>query len=170
MTIWNPLVFTPFGQPVGAVAPPTLRVYGGQASAAQVAMAQTAFQNFTAQARLSAAPNPTGIGALPDGSRFRIFVVGNQTIMEIWPVGGPSEGPSLFSGILFRAHNIVLVNEGTVDAAGSKWKIRDVTSVPTTTGYFDAFSNQSLAPYSLSAIVAPSTILPAPMKYIYRSA
>lgn len=93
MTIWNPLVFTPLGQPVGAVAPPTLRVYGPMATAAQVAMAQTAFHNFTSMARLSAVPNPTAIGALPDGTRYRIFVVGNQSIMEIWPA--PSSGDDL---------------------------------------------------------------------------
>ncbi len=170
MTIWNPLVFTPTGQPVGAVAPPTLRVYGTMATAAQVAMAQTAFQNFTSMARLSAAPNPTGIGALPDGSRFRIFVVGNQSIMEIWPVGGADLAAAAFSGILFRDHNIVLVNYGDVDAAGALWVIRDVSNVPTTFGYFNASANQSLAPYNTGAIVAPSSILPAPMRYMYRSA
>ena len=170
MTIWNPLVFTPTGQPVGAVAPPTLRVYGAMATAAQVAMAQTAFQNFTASARLSAAPNPTGIGALPDGSRFRIFVVGNQSIMELWTVGGVAPGTGVFSGILFRDHNIVLVNDGTVDVALKQWVIRDVTSVPTVPGYFNAAANQSLAPYNTGAIVAPSSIIPAPMRYMYRSA
>lgn len=170
MTIWNPLVFTPTGQPVGAVAPPTLRVYGAMATAAQVAMAQTAFQNFTASARLSAAPNPTGIGALPDGSRFRIFVVGNQSIMELWTAGGAAPGTGVFSGILFRDHNIVLVNDGTVDVALKQWVIRDVTSVPTVPGYFNAAANQSLAPYNTGAIVAPSSIIPAPMRYMYRSA
>lgn len=32
-------------------------------------------------------PNPTEIGALPDGTRYRIAKVGPQTTMEIWPGG-----------------------------------------------------------------------------------
>lgn len=86
MSLWNPFAFTPTGQAVAPVAPPALRVMDGQATAQQLAHAQDAFYRFCASARLSAVPNPTEIGALPDGSRYRITTVGVQTIMQLWPV------------------------------------------------------------------------------------
>ena len=88
MSIWNPFAFTPTGQAMAPVAPPALRVIGGQATAQQLEHAQDAFYRFCASARLSAVPNPTEIGALPDGTRYRIVKVGPQTTMEIWPGGG----------------------------------------------------------------------------------
>lgn len=90
MSLWNPYAFTPTGQPVALAAPPALRVMQGQATPQQLAHAQDAFYRFCTSSRLSAVPNPTEIGALPDGSRYRIIVVGSQTIMEIWPAGGES--------------------------------------------------------------------------------
>ena len=88
--IWNPLVFNPVGNPEPAAAPPALRVYG-EATPVQRAMAQAAFSNFCSQARLSAVSNPMTTGWLPDGSRYRIVVVGPQTVMEIWPQGQDEE-------------------------------------------------------------------------------
>ena len=93
MSLWNPYAFTPTGQPVAPVAPPALRVIDGQATAQQLAHAQDAFYRFCASARLSAVPNPTEIGALPDGSRYRIVVVGPVATMFLWPVADESAFP-----------------------------------------------------------------------------
>lgn len=101
MSIWNPFAFTPTGQAMAPVAPPALRVIDGQATAQQLAHAQDAFYRFCASARLSAVPNPTEIGALPDGTRYRIVVVGPQTIMEIWP--GKAAAPTRGGIVVFYA-------------------------------------------------------------------
>lgn len=98
MSIWNPYVFTPTGQPVPPSAPPALRVHG-QASAAQITAARAVFHRFCSMARLSAAPNPCEIGRLPDGSSYRITVIGPVTTLELWPVGGSAAvefGPGLW--------------------------------------------------------------------------
>lgn len=87
MSLWNPYTFTVGGAPalLGA-APPALRVMGGQASAEQLAAARMVFSRFCAVARTSPVPNPTEIGRLPDGSAYRIVVVGAQAFMELHPV------------------------------------------------------------------------------------
>ena len=91
--IWNPYTFTPLGNPIVGEAPPVLRVMGGmQATAQQLSYAQQRFTQFVMQARLSVVPNPTEAGRLPDGTQYRIVVVGPQTVMEIWP-SGSSGGP-----------------------------------------------------------------------------
>ena len=100
MSLWNPFAFTPTGQAMAPVAPPALRVIDGQATAQQLAHAQDAYYRFCASARLSAVPNPTEIGALPDGSRYRIVVVGSLATMEVWPVGSAAE--PLDRGILIK--------------------------------------------------------------------
>ena len=80
--------FTPAGNPVGPVAPPTLRVLGGQqATGQQMQYAQQAYYRFQERARLSAVPNPIEAGRLPDGTQYRIVTIAPHTIMEIWPVG-----------------------------------------------------------------------------------
>lgn len=80
--IWNPHAFGVTGQPVG---PQTnaLRVYGAEPSKEQLAMAQQAFAKFCMTERLSFAANQTQQGFLPDGSKYRIVVVGNTRIMEV---------------------------------------------------------------------------------------
>jgi hypothetical protein len=70
------------GQPVGPQVN-TLRVYGAEPSKEQLAMAQQAFAKFCMTERLSFAPNQTQQGFLPDGSKYRIVVVGNTRIMEV---------------------------------------------------------------------------------------
>lgn len=100
MSLWNPFAFTPTGQAMAPVAPPALRVMGEPATALQLAHAQDAFYRFCASARLSAAPNPTEIGALPDGSRYRIVVVGPVATMFLWPAGDDSAYPR---GVSVRA-------------------------------------------------------------------
>ena len=89
--IWNPFVRTPTGRPVGPVAPPELRVLGGVATAEQRLMAQQAFYRFCEGRRGSVVPNAVAAGQLPDGSRYRIVVVGIVTIMELWPAGGEDD-------------------------------------------------------------------------------
>lgn len=91
MTIWNPFITTPAGRPIGPVAPPSLRVLGGVASAAQLAMAQQAYYRFCEQQRVSVVVNPIFAGTLEDGSRYRIVVTGPVTIMELWPAGGQED-------------------------------------------------------------------------------
>lgn len=98
MSLWNPYAFTPTGQPVAPVAPPALRVIGGQASAQQLGMAQQAFVQFSERARLSAVPNPVEAGCLPDGTPYKIIDVAGVRTMMIWPV---NIQPGLRSGIWF---------------------------------------------------------------------
>ena len=80
--IWNPHAFGVTGQPVGPQVN-TLRVYGAEPSKEQLAMAQQTFAKFCMTERLSFAPNQTQQGFLPDGSKYRIVVVGNTRIMEV---------------------------------------------------------------------------------------
>lgn len=134
MSIWNPFAFTPTGQAVAPVAPPALRVIDGQATAQQLAHAQDAFYRFCASARLSAVPNPTETGRLPDGTRYRIVTVGAQTTMEIWP--GGDEAKRVFSGILFLPSKTLLVNDGEMDAPSKKWRVVDVSSIPIDISYY----------------------------------
>lgn len=101
MSILNPYAFTPFGQPAAPTVS-ALRAIGAPASVAQLAAARKVFGSFCAQTRLSAAPNQTAIGRLPDGTRYRIVVVGAMTTMTMWPVA-PSGYTELQSGIWFRA-------------------------------------------------------------------
>ncbi len=101
MSLWNPYAFTPTGQPM---APQTnaLRVYGAEPSKGQLAMAQQAFAEFCMTERLSFAPNQTQQGFLPDGSKYRIVVVGNTRIMEV-RVNGADEvdgAPEMAHGVL----------------------------------------------------------------------
>lgn len=87
--IWNPHAFTILGQPLAPAAPPVLHVMGGQqASAAQMSMAQATFARFCDEARASFVPNPSETGYLADGTAYEISVVGNSSVMEIWPVSG----------------------------------------------------------------------------------
>lgn len=101
MNLLNPYAFTPLGSPV-APGVSTLRSIGAQASAAQLDQARRVFGAFCAQSRLSMAPNQTAIGQLPDGSRYKITVVGAQTIMSVWPINAARNPPALLtSGIWF---------------------------------------------------------------------
>ena len=129
--IWNPYVFTPLGNPIVGEAPPTLRVMGGmQATAQQLSYAQQRFTQFVMQARLSTVPNPTEAGRLPDGTAYRIVVVGPLTTMEIWPGGGAAQ--KVLSGIMFWPSRTLLVNDGKMDAPSAKWRV-----VPISTDLFE---------------------------------
>ena len=109
--IWNPHAFGVTGQPVGPQVN-TLRVYGAEPSKEQLAMAQQTFAKFCMTERLSFAPNQTQQGFLPDGSKYRIVVVGNTRIMEVRPVGA-EESVTYPSGFLFA---FFPKNYGALDA------------------------------------------------------
>ena len=94
MSIWDPHTYKPGGVPIGATAPPALRVHGSPASANQLGMAQAAFYRFCMMARLSVVPNPVEAGRLPDGTAYRIVRIGNSTTMEIWPEDAANERES----------------------------------------------------------------------------
>lgn len=146
--IWRPTVFGPTGIPVPPQAPPALRVEGGvEITAQQRTMAQQAFANFSMQARLARYTNQVTAGRLPDGSPYRIAVVGPQTVMQIWPEGSEEDwlggiGISLtyLDGSLIPGHTRVnddgetvpqpyiltpQVKQGTRLSNG-KWKVRKV--------------------------------------------
>ena len=109
--IWNPHAFGVTGQPVGPQVN-TLRVYGAEPSKEQLAMAQQTFAKFCMTERLSFAPNQTQQGFLPDGSKYRIVVVGNTRIMEVRPVGS-EESVTYTYGFLFA---FFPKNYGALDA------------------------------------------------------
>lgn len=91
MSLWNPFAFDIHGEPAQlGMAPPALRVVGGQASAVQLAAAQFAFAQFCAAARTARVANPRRVGRLPDGSRYEIVVAGPATTMTLWPESGGS--------------------------------------------------------------------------------
>lgn len=83
--LWSPYAFDVGGQPYALSAPPALRAIGGQLTAVQAAMAQDAFARFCNAQRYSLVPNPSEISRLPDGTAYRIDVVGVQAIMQVWP-------------------------------------------------------------------------------------
>lgn len=109
MSLWGPYAFSVTGQPVPPVAPPALRVMGGPATAQQLAMAQHVYSNFCTQARLSVVPNPTAQGALPDGTRYTISVVGPQSVMTIWPTNSDDikAGPGV--AVFYSSHGFYRV-------------------------------------------------------------
>lgn len=121
--LWNPYAFSVTGQPVAPPAPPALRVYGGTATAEQLAAAQAAYARFCMHARLSHVPNPTEIGRLSDGSVYRIVVVGNTTIMElrVAPVQAQETGSSGVL-ILHGGAETMLVPSGRFAAPDGGWK------------------------------------------------
>ena len=109
--IWNPHAFGVTGQPVGPQVN-TLRVYGAEPSKEQLAMAQQTFAKFCMTERLSFAANQTQQGFLPDGSKYRIVVVGNTRIMEVRVESSEDvyEGLEMANGLL-RYHGYVFPDD-----------------------------------------------------------
>jgi hypothetical protein len=89
--LWSPYALDVGGQPYALSAPPALRAIGGQLTAVQAAMAQDAFARFCSAQRYSLVPNPSEISRLPDGTAYRIDVVGVQAIMQVWPAAAQGE-------------------------------------------------------------------------------
>lgn len=133
--LWSPYAFDVGGQPYALSAPPALRAIGGQITAVQAAMAQDAFARFCNAQRYSLVPNPSEIGRLPDGTAYRIDVVGVQAIMQVWPQQGTS--PSGNSGIVVFYEGL---GHYLVRYKGSAWAAQPVRS-----GYFGAGVHAALA-------------------------
>ena len=86
-------------------APPALRSLGEQASELQRAMAQATYARFCAKTRLSQVANPCEQGLLPDGTPYRIDVLGPQAVMRNWPqateiMGTGNSGVYFLLGVL----------------------------------------------------------------------
>lgn len=127
MSLWNPFALDVLGQPMAPVVPPALRVEGGQASPAQLAMAQQSFARFVSHARLSQAPNPTQIGKLADGTAYRITVVCNSTVMQIWPVQKPTVRGVSGIGVTTAAGSWLLRPPGNLlQPGGGVWSAEKV--------------------------------------------
>lgn len=135
MSLWNAYSFGPTGQPVAGRAPDALRVLGGQATAAQLTMAQSAFASYCMRARLAVVPNPTEMGRLPDGTPYRIVTVGNSTVMEIQPGVEDVEDDSI-RGILAAhvegesARFWLITPGGKFRAPDGTWKIKQLPEKP----------------------------------------
>jgi len=140
MSLWNPHVCTPTGLMLPQTAPPALRIIEGEATADQLAAAQQAFYKFCMHSRLSAVPNPTEIGRLPDGSRYRITDIAGVRTMELWLEDDTRSGIviafSALDGSLLEGHvtngestTYLLtprVKKGTRKATG-KWRVRKLS-------------------------------------------
>lgn len=147
MSLWNPFALNVLGQPMAPVAPPALRVEGGQASSAQLAMAQQAFASFVNQARLSQAPNPSQIGKLADGTAYRIVSVAGQQIMQIWPAQD-SRSIKVDSGIVFSQKQSgeiwLLINELVDGRPSAKWVFRNIAKEYSAPEKSNIFSMQGM--------------------------
>ena len=127
--LWNPFAFGVTGNPVLAETPPALRVYGAEPTKEQLAMAQHAFARFCSTSRLSAVPNPVERGRLPDGSEYRIVVVGKTPIMEVVLV--EDEEAENVSGVYVSVVEsgkppspVTCFPSGRFGAPGANWKIK----------------------------------------------
>lgn len=117
-----------------------LRVIEGEPTADQFAAAQHVFYKFCMHTRLSAAPNQTEIGRLPDGSRYRITDISGVRTMELWVEDGTRSGIviafSALDGSLLEGHvtngestTYLLtpkVKSGTRTSSG-KWRVRKLS-------------------------------------------
>ena len=123
MRPWNPHSQTFHGESIAGQVPVRLVVYGSPLTPVQAAWAQAAHANFCMQARLSKVPNPTEIGALPDGSPYRIVVVGNTTTMEL-RAGGAQGQETGSSGVLILhgGAETMMVPSGRFAAPDGGWK------------------------------------------------
>ena len=161
--IWNPHAFGVTGQPVGPQVN-TLRVYGAEPSKEQLAMAQQAFAKFCMTERLSFAPNQTQQGFLPDGSKYRIVVVGNTRIMEVRV--GVVGAVTAYSGIRFPGTTLLLVNEGSMDTPSTKWKVVDIAGLDID---IESGKDQLHAEYNQYVELTVSRSLDSKNRYMYAS-
>lgn len=130
MSLFNPYAFTPFGQPAAPTVS-ALRAIGVPASAAQLYAAQSVFRTFCAQTQLSAAPNQTAIGRLPDGTQYKIAVAGAMATMTVWPTAN-KKGRSLEPGIGVTTAGgcwILRPPGKELKPESGKWSVKKVKSV-----------------------------------------
>lgn len=145
-------------------APPALRSLGEQASELQRAMAQATYARFCAKTRLSQVANPCEQGLLPDGTPYRIDVLGPQAVMRIWPQATEIMGTEN-SGVVFdkNSDGRIWLLTNTASPAGestAKWGFRDITE------------SQKLNAGGLSTIRSnrPDVLrIPGDWKYSYRT-
>lgn len=101
MSLWYPYAFDIFGNPLPPAPPPALRVEGAMLTNLQRHYAQCALVRFVDLQRVSQVPNPIEIGKLPDGSGYRIVVVGNSITMFVQSAGAiAAESKLTFGGVL----------------------------------------------------------------------
>lgn len=148
MSLWNPYAVSPVGSPVAARAPGALRVAEGQATAEQLGAARAAFTKFCAGARLSAAPNPSEIGQLPDGTPYKIAVVGPVSAMTIWPAARASADKLRGVGIeaLFDGSPMLFV----LGFVSGQWQARAVSEFYGGSGLWVGANGRYLTDDSLS--------------------
>ena len=130
MSLFNPYAFTPFGQPAAPTVS-ALRAIGVPASAAQLCAAQSVFRTFCAQTQLSAAPNQTAIGRLPDGTQYKIAVAGAMATMTVWPTAN-KKGRSLEPGIgvtTAGGYWILRPPGKELKPESGKWSVKEVESI-----------------------------------------
>lgn len=145
-------------------APPALRSLGEQASELQRAMAQATYARFCAKTRLSQVANPCEQGLLPDGTPYRIDVLGPQAVMRIWPQATEIMGTGN-SGVVFDKNSggRIWLLTNTASPAGestAKWGFRDITD------------SQKLNAAGLGALRSnrPDVLrIPGDWKYSYRT-
>lgn len=129
MNLLNPYAFTPFGQPV-APGVNMLRAIGAPASAGQLDAARSVFSRFCSQTQLSAALNQTAIGRLPDGTRYKIAVVGAQTTMTLWPVAEKGRPMKPGIGVTSAGGRWILRPPGKeLKPESGKWAVEEVKSI-----------------------------------------
>lgn len=131
MSLHNPFVFGVQGDALPLAAPPALRPQGEPASELQRAMAQATYARFCAKTRLSQVANPCEQGRLPDGTPYRIDVLGPQAVMRIWPQATAIMGTGN-SGVVFDKNSggRIWLLTNTASAAGestAQWGFRDIT-------------------------------------------
>lgn len=131
MSLWNPYAFTPTGARASVAAPPALRIVGGKATSTQLGMAQAAFAQFCGRSRVSFWRNPNEQGLLADGSPYKIMVVGNSTVMTIWPVNAQSKPPGKMGIMLTTKVNDSYISKlftpgGEFDKPDGTWEVSDL--------------------------------------------
>ncbi|MCS4292743.1 hypothetical protein M2375_000949 [Comamonas sp. BIGb0152] len=131
MSLWNPYAFTPTGERASVAAPPALRIVGGKATSTQLGMAQAAFAQFCGRSRVSFWRNPNEQGLLPDGSRYKIMVVGNSTVMTVWPQNAKDKPPGKWGIMLTTKVSAGYINKlftpgGEYDKPDGTWDVTDV--------------------------------------------
>lgn len=164
MSLHNPFVFGVQGGAMPISAPPALRSLGEQASELQRAMAQATYARFCAKTRLSQVANPCEQGLLPDGTPYRIDVLGPQAVMRIWPQATEIMGTGN-SGVVFDKNSggRIWLLTNTASPAGestAKWGFRDITD------------SQKLNAAGLGALRSnrPDVLrIPGDWKYSYRT-
>lgn len=147
MSLWNPFSLDPLGNPITARVPGALRVAQGQATPEQLAACRTVFAKFCGSARLSSAPNPNATGRLPDGTPYRISVVGPVSTMTIWPA---SRDLDKLRGVGVSARFGEASSLFLLSFIKGQWQVREVKEFYGGSGLWVGFSGCYLTDDTLS--------------------